>query len=344
MKIHGLSVVLGCVLGAVVSGFVVRQATKPDTTPRQERATDADRGLAQQLADLKSANRALHERAATQAQRQEQLEKELKRWRNKTLEPAPKKEHDEPTASGGKPTNKQVESAIEKFGGNLQHIIRGTERGKKAAAEVRAVLLAGGEEAIRHVIGKFEDTTRDPGTRLVIAHALAQSGDPIALESLKAHLRDPDSGLVLKRLSGHALAFSDAEGLNPVLEQAARTATDTGVRANAAFGLQRRGVEGGVDLYMQATDDAFAKGDPAALQYLGGLGLMGKKVLPAVRKRLGTYKEEQALVVLIMTVQNANDVEAIPALEKLAYDAARPKSVQNAAQGALQKLREAVPK
>ena len=38
-----------------------------------------------------------------------------------------------------------------------------------------------------------------------------------------------------------------------------------GVRANTAYGLQRRGHERGVELYFAATDAAFGKGDPAAL-------------------------------------------------------------------------------
>jgi len=91
-------------------------------------------------------------------------------------------------------------------------------------------------------------------------------------------------------------------------------------------------------LYFAATDEAFARKDPAALQYLGSIRLMGKKARPYVRDRLGTYQEEQALLVLIAIAQGMEDREAVPALEKLAYDASRPKSIQESAKGAIKAL------
>ncbi|MDH3590416.1 MAG: hypothetical protein OER88_00960 [Planctomycetota bacterium] len=343
MKIHALSLVLGCVLGGVVTGFIVRATMKPKATPRSDRTVEeASLTATKELEALKTKNQKLTARLAEQKEQQSVAQAEIERLRAVvTATPEPETTAATEPEADHPPTEEEVRKAIDEFGNSLQAIILGRPAGKEAAAKVRKVLLAGGEKTIRRVIEELNNDARDAGSRLVIAHALAQSGDPIALEALKTHLRDPDAGLIMKRFGSHALAFSDAEGLNPILEQAARTSTDTGVRANSAFGLQRRGVEAGVTLYMEATDEAFEKGDPAALQYLSGLSLMGKKVLPEVRKRLGTYKEEQALLVLILNVQAQRDAKSVPALEKLAYDSSQPKSIQKAAQGALDVIKKA---
>ena len=77
-----------------------------------------------------------------------------------------------------------------------------------------------------------------------------------------------------------------------------------------------------------------------AIGYLQGFALLGEKALPAMRERLLTYQEPQALITLIELVKRAKDKGAIENLEKLAYDSSRPVDIQKAAEGALQALRD----
>jgi hypothetical protein len=197
------------------------------------------------------------------------------------------------------------------------------------------VLARATPEQFAAMIAKFGDESGDMDERMVLAHALVQSGNPAALEALQEKLRQPDAGLLMHRFASHGLAFCDAPGIEPFLTDMARNVPDRGVRANLAFGLNRRGVKEGADLYFAAADEAFAQGDPAALQYLGGLAIMGENARPGIRERLLTYTDEQALVVLIGIVKGSGDREAVPNLEKLAYDAARGAAVRKAAGAAI---------
>ena len=104
-----------------------------------------------------------------------------------------------------------------------------------------------------------------------------------------------------------------------------------------------RGVDEGIGLYMSATDDAFDEGQPEAIAYLGGLTLLGEKVNPYVRERLLSYTNETAVVSLIEIAKANKDTGALEALNKLAYDAARPISVQKAAKGAIEALTKKAP-
>lgn len=244
----------------------------------------------------------------------------------------------EPKKPEGPPTEAELKAGLQNFGENLRNIILGNEKGKQAAESVRELLERAGPEAIRKLADRFGDDTEAMGARVVIAHALAQSNDPAAIEALAVHLRDPDAGMIVHRFAAHALAFSEADGVDTILREVAHNAEDRGTRANASFGLARKGDDDGLTLYLAATDEAFEAGDPAALQYLGGLQLLGEKALPGVRKRLMTYTNEQALLVLIGVVKATGDQGAMPQLEKLAADNTRPASVRKAADAALRVL------
>lgn len=347
MKANYLFFALGCLLGGLVLGLIIKRSVGEEATPRDESGHDiAFQTALRELEDLRTEHEAARARAEVQKERVRELEEQLAKARmtSKLTEDTPTPKADEPAEEklvARVPTEDDLRKAIEEFAPNLQLLILGRPAGKEAAKKLRAVLSAGGEKAIRAIIGKFEDASVPLQQRVVLAHVLGQSEDPIAIEALEKQLRDPDAGLMVKRFASHGLAFSDAEGIDAFLAQTARQADDLGVRANSAFGLQRRGVAEGVELYFAATDGAFAKKDPAALQYLGGIQLMGDKAKPYVRERLGTYQEEQALLVLISMTQSMNDKEAVPALEKLAYDASRPKSVQDSAKGAIEALTKA---
>ncbi|HEY7513425.1 MAG TPA: HEAT repeat domain-containing protein, partial [Vicinamibacteria bacterium] len=206
-------------------------------------------------------------------------------------------------------------------------------------AEIRDLFARGGQPAVDLLVGKFKDPATEIGLRVAIAHALAQSGNKEAVEALKAVLADPaEEDMIQLRLASHGLAFTDAEGVEPALLDAAHRAADTGVRANAAFGLARRKNAEGLALYVKATDEAMANRDPAALQYLGGFMLLGDDALPAMRERLLTYTEPQAVLTLIELIKARGDKGAIENLRKLAADQGQPASVRNSAAGALKTL------
>jgi len=253
-------------------------------------------------------------------------------------EPEPEKKDEEPT---GELTDEEIGKGLKRFGSRLQRIIRG--KGKEAVEELRELIKRGGPKVLKQVTKAWLDASIDLQRRVIAAHILAQSGDPAALELLSSTLRDPDQGMIEHRIAAHALAFSDAEGLEPLLLEVARNHKETGASANAAFGLARRGIEEGIELYMAATDQAFEEGQPEAIQYLSGLPLIGEKAKPYVRERLLTYKSETALLTLIEIVKALKDEKAIEQLQELAYDASRPVSIQKAAKGAIEALTKTAP-
>lgn len=240
-------------------------------------------------------------------------------------------------AEAPRPTKDELIAVIRKFGGALQEIIL-EGGGEEAVAELRELFRRAGPEGVAGLIEDFRSGEIDLGSMTLLAHALAQSGDPAALAALTGVLADPDSGLMAHRLASHGLAFIDDESVVPALLVAAREDPDSGARANAAFGLARRGRPEGMELYAAATDEAFRKGDPAALQYLSGFALLGKTAVPAVRERLDTYKDPQARIVLIELLREQGDQESIPKLRGLVADPAVGRDVREAAEKALRQL------
>jgi len=335
--------VAGATAGVVVT-LLVKAAVGPE--PQTLRAPPPDRTDALRLAELEQENEKLRTAAGALRQKAAQLvatvaaqEEQLKAAEESG--PMPGKgvvQPEKPPATLAAPTEEEIKAEMKAFGGALGQIIQGG--GEEAKKRLRELLARGGKPLIQALVAKFEDDTTDIGARVVVAHALAQSGDPDALEALKSTLRDPDAGMLMHRFASHGLAFSDAEGLETILSFTAHKAEDLGARANAAFGLARRGAEEGIPLYMATVDEAIENGDPAGLQYLGGVTLLGKKAYPAMRERLLTYKEPQALLTLIEVLKARGDKGAIPNLEKLAYDSGRPVAIQKSAEAALKVLRE----
>jgi hypothetical protein len=317
------------ILSAFGLGWAIRR--EPEQPERIVR-TEPDRDL-NAVRERDTALEQLREERSRNAE----LEREVTTLRQPEPEPAVVAPPSKPTAP---PTEAELKAGLQEFGENLRSIILGGEAGKQASENVRELLQRAGPEAVAKLIGRFEDDTESMGARVVIAHALAQSNDPVAIEALAAQLRDVDAGMLVHRFASHALAFSEADGVDVILSQVAHYNPDLGARANASFGLARKGSEEGLALYFKATDEAFEGGDPQALQYLGGLRLLGDKVLPGVRERLLTYTNTEALLVMIGGVKASNDVESVPVLEKLAADGARPTSVRKAAEAALRVLRK----
>jgi hypothetical protein len=330
--------VAGAAAGVVIT-LLVKSAVDP--VPKTAHAPPVDRTETLRVADLERENEKLRNDAATLRQQATELAAQVahQEERLKAVEkPVPA---DTPAASAdaqAPPTDEEIDAELEAFGQAFISILQGG--GEEAKKRLREFVARGGKPVVDQWLEKFRDEKAGIGPRSVLVHALAQSGHPDALEALKSTLRDPDAGLLAHRLASHGLAFSDAEGLDTILSLTAHKAEDIGARANAAFGLARRGNEEGIPLYMSLTDEAIEKGDPAGLQYLGGVVLLGKKAYPAMRERLLTYKEQQALLLLIEVLKAGGDKDAVPNLEKLAYDSTRPLAVQRSAEAALKVLRD----
>ncbi|MCK6458453.1 MAG: hypothetical protein L6Q95_00995 [Planctomycetes bacterium] len=296
-----------------------------------------------ETADLRAENERLREEAAKVAKLQEER-LELNRRLEEALqaaEAAPRGEPPPPApeAPSAPPTDDEIMKGVETFGASLGAIIQGG--GGQARKDLRDLIARAGEHGVELLVAKFEDDATDIQMRAVLAHALAQSGSPEAVATLKGILADPEAGMLEMRLASHGLAFSDAEGIDDALLATAHKATDTGARANAAFGLARRKHPEGVGLYAKATDEAMANRDPAALQYLSGFFLLGDEGLPPMRERLLTYTEPQAVLTLIEILKMKGDKGAIGNLRKLAADEGRPESTRKAAEGALKVLEAA---
>ncbi|MHC4959730.1 MAG: HEAT repeat domain-containing protein [Planctomycetota bacterium] len=335
MENKAVLLLVGAVFGAAVGVFVWSKA-KTESSAHAARQT-ANVDAQNKLEDLEKQNADLTERLQDQLETINQLSEQIDELSRPSTGPdgATPTAPTEPGADLPPLTDEELEAGLKRFGEQLQSIILG--HGDKAVEELKEMLKRAPKwrESVEAV---FADAAGEIAPRYVAAHVMAQSGDPEALKTLEQVLRDPDRDRTEQRISAHALAFTDTKEVVPLLTEVARNGKEPGVRANASFGLARRGIDEGIDLYMQATDAAFEQGQPEAIAYLSGIPLIGEKAKPYVRERLTVYKNETALVSLIELTKQLKDKDAIEQLGKLAYDANQPKSVQNAAQGAIKVL------
>jgi len=327
-------IVITCVLilAAFFVGWLVQK--KPDSNDRAPQQRDT---VAQSPREV--APRSLARRPAPAVPVQPAASREESQSEKAEENPAALPREDlEPVVPEGPVTDKEIKTAIATFAESLRNLIYGDEKGAAAADALRNLLERATPEQMRKLTAVFGDDTEPMQRRVVYAHVLAQSEQPEALATLQDALREPEAGMMVQRFAAHGLAFSDAEGLDTFMLDMVHSHAERGVRANLSFGLQRRGVDEGIPLYFAATDEALEAGDPSALQYVGGLALIDERANPGIRERLGTYQGTEALLVLIGVAKRRADKDAIPALEKLAYDSSRPISVQKAAQGALRAM------
>ncbi len=236
------------------------------------------------------------------------------------------------SAAAGPPTMDEIVEEMKKFGNKLQGVILGQDN--EAAVELRAFFARVSPEDLAKLIDRYGEEG-DMGKKIVLAHVLAQSGRPEAIEALRKIVLDRTLAFTDRRYVAHGLAFVDDPDLQPLLLEVGRNDPDRGARANASFGLARAGVEEGISLYAAAVDEAFEEKDPAAMQYLSGFYLLGEKALPHVRERLDTYKEPQTRVVLIELVKKEKDRESLPILHRLSNDPEAGQAVQEAARQAI---------
>lgn len=326
-----VTLLIGCLLGGAVAAVVWPGGATKKPTPRTER-TKPELERQTRIEELEKENKTLQAKlASTQADLTKTIEQ------LKTNAAKLKELHGpEPEAAVGPVTDEELEAGIREFAGQLTSII--VSGNKEPAEKLRALLKRAGPAALEKIEAEFLDPSKGFQRRVIAAHVLGQSGDPEAYKMLRATLRDPDRDMVEHRAASHALAFSDDPDAVPILTDAAQNGKEPGVRANSAFGLVKRGIDEGYKLYAEATDWAFEQKQPEAMQYLQGFFLMDEKALPFARERLMTYKNETALVILIELAKRKKDKGALENLNKLAYDSSQPKSVQNAAQGAIKAI------
>ena len=242
-----------------------------------------------------------------------------------------------PAEPAGVPTDDELKQGVMAFGSALQNVILG-KGGEEALAKLKDLFARAGPEGVQKLIDMFKSEELGDGPRTVLAHALAQSGDPAALRALQDVIRDPESGMMDRRLASHGLAFSNDMSVVDSLRLAAKEDEDPGTRANSAFGLARRGDAEGLELYAKATDEAFERKDPMAIAYFQGLAILGKKGVPAIRSRLTVYKEPQLQIAMIGILRENKDAESIPALRALSADPTTNEDVRKAAEQALTEL------
>jgi len=305
---------------------------------RQAVATERERGEAE-VAKAQAELAKVQTEAAAQAAANEKSKEALEKLKAElaSAQDLPAKAPAKAGApSTSPPTDDELMKGIGDFGASLGAILQGG--GEDAKKAIRDLLARAGKHGIDLLVAKFKDDATDMQLRVVLAHALAQSGNEEAITTLKNILADPETGLVELRFASHGLAFSDAPGIDDALLGVASRAADTGARANAAFGLARRKNPAGIDLYAKATDEAMANRDPAALQYLSGFYLLGDEALPPMRERLLTYTEPQAVLTLIEILKMKGDKGALENLKKLAADEGKPESIRKSAAGAIKAL------
>lgn len=326
----GLVVGVGGVLIVVLAGG--GEAEKPDD-PEVSRLSQENERLEGQLSASKQEVADLEGKlVAAEAERMKAAESLETARAEAPSEDAAEKPAEKPD---GPPSESDIQKAIEAYGNALSAVIQGG--GEESKKRIRAFFARLTREQIAELLERYKSSS-DIGHKIVLAHALAQSGRAEAIEALTALVRDHDLGFLERRFASHGLAFSDDDSVIPVLGEVARSDPDLGARANAAFGLARRGDEEGVALYAKATDEAFAAKDPIALQYLGGFMLLGEKGLPAVRERLRTYEDKQAQMLLLEVVKANKDRESLPILQAIVDDPEADKSVRESAAKAIREI------
>jgi HEAT repeats len=293
--------------------------------------------LSTENADLKAGNQELRQ---TLEREREEFQQDLAAVRREAQQalaeivPAAPVTPEVPTGADlGRPSEAQIEAAMREFAGSLQGVIMG--EGDEAKRKLREFFARVDAADLALVVERYKNES-DMEVKIVIAHALAQSGRPEAIEALTDIILDRNRAFTDRRFVAHGLAFTGNPDLHPLLLDVATNDPDRGTRANAAFGLARDGVDEGLKAYAAATDEAFAEQDPAAMQYLSGFYLLGKPALPYIRERLDTYKEPQTRVTLIQLVKKEKDREALPVLTRLVNDPTAGKAVQDAARQAIE--------
>jgi hypothetical protein len=232
-------------------------------------------------------------------------------------------------------TDEALEKALQGLGNHIQGLILGSSDEFKK--QVRSILERGGPGTVDRILKHYEEA-EGLGPKTVLAHTLAQTGDPRAIAALQEIVRDPEADMFHRRAASHGLAFSDEEGLEEYYREViGNPEIELGARANSAFGLARRNDEG-VAAYAKTVDEAFERKDPLALGYVQGFLFIGKRAVPEAEKRLKTLKDPQARMILIAVLEGHGSKDSIPALRALAADPSCDEGTRVRAEKAAEKL------
>jgi len=180
--------------------------------------------------------------------------------------------------------------------------------------------------------------SRSANERILAAALLGATQDPSAVAALADALKN-EKDLVVRRTAAQALAGMGAAGAEDPLRAAMLGDTDWGVRANAAYGVAKLGKEDGLRLLRQSYESAETPAE-YRIFVLGGLAdVASPSTAPLFRKILSDSRDEGYLLIAIGALEKMKDVEAIPALQRVATDD-HPDSIQEAAQKAIEALRK----
>lgn len=331
-------IIIGVAIG-VVAGYLLSKDEPVEKAPEKDPAL-----LEQRIADLERDRDQQAERVADLEERLEAAQGDLAAERTKAINleetiaelnkaaAAPEPEVVDPKKP---PTYEELKKAIDGFGKHFQaRMLGGAE---KEEAALKALLQRADDETFKKLMKEFDDST-SIGEKLFAAHILGISERPEAIKHLEEIVNNAENPMMDRRMAAHGLAFSRAEGLDPSLTKIAEEDPDRGVRANAAFGLYRRGNDRGIELYFKAADEAFEAKDPLASAYVQGLLIMDKRALPAARERLTKYKDWQTRVIIIEYIKGQKDRDSLEALRRIAEDQEENASLRKAAEGAIKAI------
>ena len=305
----------GLIAGIVVTAIaavVMRPRPEPAPVPSSSSATAA---LLDASAALKEENRVLKERVA-------ELEK--------PKAAAPEKKEEKPAAEP--PAAPEIKDLFAKL----------AEQGLAAFSSpkmkelIDAVKAAGkpGLDFLANVLRTSKSATE----RFMAAAVLEGAGDPSAVDALAFALKGDGDDMV-RRMASHALAVMKAPPAEAPLRAATTDDTDWGVRVNSAYGLAKLGKDDGLQILQKAYESTETPAE-YRLAILGGRAdVAAPSTAPLFRRILADTKDASYLLVSIGALEKMKDVEAVPALERVA-GSTQPDMVKQAATKAIDSIRK----
>ena len=304
-----LSGLIAGVVVTAVAAVVMKPRPEPAPAPSASPATAA---LPDASAALKEENRVLKERVA-------ELEKP------KAAAPTPDKKEEAPAPPEIKDLfAKLAEQGLAAFSSpKMKELVDAVKAAGKPGLDFLADVLR---------------TSKSATERFMAAAVLEGVGDPAAVDALAFALKGDGDDMV-RRMASHALAVMKAPPAEAPLRAATTEDTDWGVRVNSAYGLAKLGRDDGLQILQKAYESAETPAE-YRLAILGGLAdVAAPSTAPLFRRILADTKDASYLLVSISALEKMKDVEAIPALERVAAST-QPDMVKQAATKAIDAIRK----
>jgi HEAT repeat protein len=304
-----LSGLIAGVVVAAMAAVVMKPRPEPAPAPSASPATAA---LPDASAALKEENRVLKERVA-------ELEKP------KAAAPTPDKKEEAPASPEIKDLfAKLAEQGLAAFSSpKMKELVDAVKAAGKPGLDFLADVLR---------------TSKSATERFMAAAVLEGVGDPAAVDALAFALKGDGDDMV-RRMASHALAVMKAPPAEAPLRAATTEDTDWGVRVNSAYGLAKLGKDDGLQILRKAYESAETPAE-YRLAILGGLAdVAAPSTAPLFRRILADTKDASYLLVSISALEKMKDVEAIPALERVAAST-QPDMVKQAATKAIDAIRK----